>query len=464
MISFIDYLPIIIPAIFLVIPSVAVLYIDNGTTRRFEYAYYTALIGILVTLVSLLIMWSLSINDIKLFSNNIYIDTSGYFLAIAAGIGTLIAVAGSKDHIISWGTRSSFLSLSLLTLFGLVYISFAYSIPMIFASWAVSASATYAIVMLRKDANSALAGSKYLIMGLVSSSLMILGFSFYVVATKSLYFGVTPTYPRLLLVSVVFVSIAFLFKMGAFPFHTWLPDVYTMSDRVMVSLVSSVGKIVGIAPLIRFLIFLDPYPSLKVLTFIIFAIIAVGSLIIGNITAFSRNDLAAILSFSSISQVGFISMGFAMMFISPAVAKTGIVIQTIAYVIAQAGLFLFVSYIESASGTSKLEGLRGLSRSDRALAFAGTILFLSLLGVPPIMGFWGKLFIFESTFSQPWFTVIGVLMSAISAGYYIPPVREIFREGTFKPVNVTERDVIVYAAVLVLVLGILAPLLYMVIV
>lgn len=464
MASFIEYLPIIIPTLFLLVPSVSILYIDNGTERRFDYAYYTATIGTLISVISLLLMWAFSINYYKLFSDNLYIDTSGYFLAIAAGIATLIAIAGSRDHIISWGTRSSFLSLSLLTFLGLVYMSFAYSIPVIFTSWAVSASATYAIVMLKKDIKSADAGSRYLIMGLVSSSLMLLGFSFYVVATKSLFLGVTPTYPKLLLVSMVLVSIAFLFKMGAFPFHTWLPDVYTMSDRVMVALVSSVGKIVGIAPLLRFLIFMDPYPSLRTLTFIVFVIISIGSLTIGNVTAFSRNDLAAILSFSSIAQVGFITMGFAMLLISTDASRTGIVIQTLAYVIAQSGLFLFTSYVETSSGTSRLEGLRGISKNDKALAFAGTVLFLSLLGVPPIMGFWGKLFIFESTFTQPWFTVIGVLMSAISAGYYIPPIREIFRDGNFKPTNAIERDATLYASILVLVLGILSPLLYMVII
>lgn len=114
--------------------------------------------------------------------------------------------------------------------------------------------------------------------------------------------------------------------------------------------------------------------------------------------------------------MGFFLVAFAMLFSDLNVAIVAILIQSIAYVVAQAGLFHFVDHFERISGTADLSGLRGMARSDKWLAFGATILVLSLLGIPPIVGFWGKLFVFESSFAYPWLTIIAVINSAISAG------------------------------------------------
>ncbi|MEM4085632.1 MAG: NADH-quinone oxidoreductase subunit NuoN, partial [Saccharolobus sp.] len=312
------------------------------------------------------------------------------------------------------------------------------------------------ITMLHKDYMSVDAGIKYLIMGLVSSSLMIIGFASYLVATDSLFFTTNVIYQDLFYFAITFISISFLFKIGVFPFQAWLPDVYTYSDRISVAFISSVGKLVGIIPLFRVIYLSDP----NIVEIVIFVIISILSMIIGNITAFSRRDIASILSFSSISQMGYILIGFAMFPISPDIAIVGILIQSLAYGIAQVGLFGILSHVEKVSGTSDLSGLRGMASIDKPLAFSLTVLILSLLGIPPIFGFWGKLFLFESSFSFPWYTIIAVLNSAISAGYYIPIIREIFREGEFELTKSSERDSALASAILSIILGIIIPLVF----
>ena len=247
-----------------------------------------------------------------------------------------------------------------------------------------------------------------------------------------------------------------MFKIGAFPFQAWLPDVYTYSDRISVAFISSVGKLVGIIPLFTVIYLSDP----NIIEIVIFVIISILSMIIGNITAFSRRDIASILSFSSISQMGYILIGFAMFPISPDIAIVGILVQSLAYGIAQVGLFSILSHVEKVSGTSDLSGLRGMASIDKPLAFSLTVLILSLLGMPPIFGFWGKLFLFESSFSFPWYTIIAVLNSAISAGYYIPIIREIFREGEFELTKSSERDSALASAILSIILGIIIPLVF----
>ncbi|MEM3306060.1 MAG: NADH-quinone oxidoreductase subunit NuoN [Saccharolobus sp.] len=455
--NIIYYLPILIPSILILFSSIAVLFIDNNRdNHRFKASFFISFVSMIISLGVILYCWLFGIINYKLFSNTLYIDLPGYFFATTALLIGALSLLASKDHIINWSTRSSMLSLISLSILGIIYMSFANNIIIILTTWAISSAASYAITMLHKDYMSVDAGIKYLIMGLVSSSLMIIGFASYLVATDSLFFTTNVIYQDLFYFAITFISISFLFKIGAFPFQAWLPDVYTYSDRISVAFISSVGKLVGIIPLFRVIYLSDP----NIVEIVIFVIISILSMIIGNITAFSRRDIASILSFSSISQMGYILIGFAMFPISPDIAIVGILIQSLAYGIAQVGLFGILSHVEKVSGTSDLSGLRGMASIDKPLAFSLTVLILSLLGIPPIFGFWGKLFLFESSFSFPWYTIIAVLNSAISAGYYIPIIREIFREGEFELTKSSERDSALASAILSIILGIIIPLVF----
>ncbi|QGA54873.1 NADH-quinone oxidoreductase subunit NuoN [Sulfolobus sp. E5-1-F] len=455
------YLPILIPSILILFSSISVLFIDNGVSEsRFRLSLILSAVLVGISLVFLVYSWVAGIVNYTLFSKSLFIDVPGYFFSITVFSIGILSILLSKDHIISWSTRSSMLSLMLLSLLGLFYMSFANNIIIILTTWAISSAASYAITMLRKDYMSVDAGIKYLIMGLLSSSIMIIGFASYLVSTGSLIFTTSVIYPNLFFFAISFISIAFLFKMGAFPFQAWLPDVYTDADRISVAFISSVGKLVGIIPLFRVVYLSDP----NIVEVVIFIVISIGSMLVGNITAFSRRDVAAILSFSSITQVGYILIGFAMFTISPAIAIIGILVQSLAYGIAQVGLFGIVSHVEKISGTSDISGLRGISSQDKPLAFAIVVLILSLLGIPPLFGFWGKLFLFESSFTYPWLTIIAVLNSAISAGYYIPIIREVFREGKFEVVKSSERDIAVVSAILSTILGIVIPIVFQILV
>lgn len=453
------YLPIIIPSVLILFSSILALFI-----KRYIIAYYLAVVISVLSLIVLILSWVLGYVKYTLFSNTIYIDNVGYLFSIIALIGTIITLIGGRSHVESWSTNSSMLSLILLTTLGIIYLSFAYNVLVILGGWGISSAALYAITMLRKDYNSVNAGIKYLVMGLISSSFMILGFSFYIASTETLSLNYTTIYyPYLFVTGMAFISVAFLFKIGAFPFQGWLPEVYTSADRESVAFVSSVGKLVGIIPLIRVFAFGDPSSLVDTFMIVTFSMISILSMVVGNIVAFSRKELSSILSFSSISQMGFILIGLVALHINTKVAEAGLIVQSFAYIIAQAGLFNFVSHIEKVSGTSRFEGLAGLAKGDRILAASGAILLLSLLGIPPILGFWGKLFLFESVYQLPWLIVIGVINSAISAGYYIPVIREMFREGQFSLIDSDERNSVIFSAILSIAIGIISPLILVII-
>lgn len=447
-------MPIIILSILFLFSSIAVLFI-----KEFTKAFYLSLGVNIIGILILSIFWMAGFVGYTILACTLYLDNIGYIFSIIVLIGTLIVILGGKSHIESWSTRSSMLSLLLLSEIGLIYMAFAYNILIILGGWGISSAASYAITMLRKDYKSVDAGMKYLVMGLISSSFMILGFAFYFLSvnTFSLKYS-TIEYPYLFMLGISLLSIAFFFKLGAFPFQGWLPEVYINADRISVSFISSTGKLLGIIPLLRIIALGDPPQNVMTFFVVLFSVIAILSMFVGNIIAFSRRDLPSILAFSSITQMGFILIAFVALKVNTLIAEAGLVVQSLAYVIAQAGLFNFINHIERVSGTARFEGLRGLAKTDRGLATAVSILVLSLLGVPPIVGFWGKLFLFESVYLYPWLIIIAVINSAISAGYYIPIIREMFREGELNYVESEERDSVIFSAILSIGIGIISPL------
>ncbi|MFP3400192.1 NADH-quinone oxidoreductase subunit NuoN [Acidianus sp.] len=452
-------LPIIILSVLFLFSAIAVLFI-----KEFTRAFYLSLSVNIIGIIILSFFWVIGFVDCTIFSCTLYLDNVGYLFSIIVLIGTIVVILGGKSHIENWSTKSSMLSLLLLTELGLVYMAFAYNILIILGAWGISSAASYAITMLRKDYKSVDAGIKYLVMGLISSSFMIFGFALYFLSvnTFSLNYS-TIKYPYLFMLGISLLSVAFFFKLGAFPFQGWLPEVYINADRISVSFISSVGKLLGIIPLLRIISLGDPTQNVITFFVVLFSIMAILSMFVGNIIAFSRKDLPSILAFSSIAQMGFILIGFVALKVNTQIAEAGLVTQSLAYVVAQAGLFNFVNHIEKVSGTARFEGLRGLAKSDRGLATSASILVLSLLGIPPIIGFWGKLFLFESVYFYPWLIIIAVLNSAISAGYYIPIIREMFREGELNFVESEERDSVIFSAILSIGIGIISPLILVVV-
>jgi NADH-quinone oxidoreductase subunit N len=455
-------LSLLVQSLILVVIPLSIIHIDDGSERRFGWLFYSSLAAALVSFLLTMAQLIYGVSTVEIFSGTLELNASGYILSLAAEFSTLVVLIGSQNQVRSWSARSSFISLVLLTLLGVIYLSFASNVLVVVTSWALASAATYAISMIVKDPKSVDGGIKYLIMGIVSSSIMIFGFAFLVSTTGTLsLLDPLPSSPPFLELALIFLVVAFSFKIGAFPFHAWLPDVYTESDRIVVSFVSSVGKVIGIAALLRVLLALQLPGSISFLSLVILSLISLGSMFFGNFVAFSRRTLSSILAFSSISQAGFLFIGYATLLTSTSsIALAGIAVQTVAYVVAQAGLFLFVSYVERVKGSDEISALNGLYGANRWLAFSSTILLVSLLGIPPLAGFWGKLFLFEASANYPILLVLGLLNSAISAGYYLVIMREIFREGQYTKVESTEVDGVHIAAVVTILIGILAPIIF----
>lgn len=130
-----QYIPIVLPSILIVFSSIAVLYIDDGSRKRYMMSVDLSLGALLISFLTLIIFYSLGFYDYPLFSSTLYLTNFGYFISISAIIATIITIYGGIDHLESSRTRSSFLSLAMLTDLGVMYLSFAYNVVTILASW-----------------------------------------------------------------------------------------------------------------------------------------------------------------------------------------------------------------------------------------------------------------------------------------------------------------------------------------
>jgi len=245
------------------------------------------------------------------------------------------------------------------------------------------------------------------------------------------------------------------FKIGVFPFHAWLPDVYGVSDPLPVSLVSALSKSAAVIAVYK--VARVAAPTLEAGWLNLLGLAALLTMTYGNVTALLQRGFQGLLAYSSIAHAGYILVGLSALPLqgqARLLALYGLLIQLIAYSFAKTGLFLLARMLRPAgSSPSKLDELRGLSRVDPGSSAAALILVLSLMGMPPLAGFWGKLYLFLSVVQQaPWLTAAALLNTGIGAAYYARLVKSMYFEvgsPAVQPYRSTRVALIVCGAVTV---------------
>jgi len=299
-------------------------------------------------------------------------------------------------------------------------------------AWALVAVALYVIAGIRKDVSSAEGAAKYAIMGVASSSLMLYGiaimFSSFKTTNLSLMeFNITKEGLHLLIIGLLLLIASFGFKLGVVPFHGWLLDVYGGVHPILVSYIAGVVKISGIIAILRVL-----YPFSTIIGnvwFSIFAILSIATMTFGNIVALLQDNVQRIMAYSSIAQAGYILVGFASAStVGYKLGLEGIALHIITYMLAKIGIFVALAYMVRRGVDLTFKGISGLGRRMPVISLSITILVLSLMGVPPFIGFWSKfLYLFLSVLpTAPWLTLIAAINSGISVGYYAQIIRYLY--------------------------------------
>jgi NADH-quinone oxidoreductase subunit N len=435
--------------IFLVVASCAILLIDmfaKDGKRNLTYV---------LTLLTLVVCAAFTYADYDAGTTtytfyNMYVSDPmanllKLFTYLAVGVTLIYSRQYTGDRgMMSGHMGGEFYVLALFTMLGqMIMISSNNMLPMYLGLEMMSLS-LYALVALRRDhAISTEASMKYFILGSLASGFMLYGISMIYGATGSL--DITTIAQKvasneanhtILVFGLVFLVAGMAFKLGAVPFHMWVPDVYQGSPTAVTLLLGAAPKLASFAMMIRILV-----EGLLPLAFDwqqMLLALAVLSLAIGNLTAIAQTNIKRMLAYSTIAQLGFVMLGMmsgvvgsgsAMSASNAPVAYSAAMYYTITYVLTTLGSFgLIMMLARTGFEAEELADFKGLARRSPWFAIVMTVLMFSLAGVPPMMGFMAKWAVLQAVVAtgQLWLAIVAVLFSLIGAFYYLRVVKTIW--------------------------------------
>lgn len=293
-----------------------------------------------------------------------------------------------------------------------------------------SLSAYVLAAYLRDDDKSAEAGLKYFVLGALASGILLFGISLIYGFTGGTGFdainvAMADGLSGGELFGLVFVLAAMAFKISAVPFHMWTPDVYEGAPTPVTMFFASAPKVAAVTLLAR--LSLEAFGSQAAAWQQIVTFTAIASIVVGALGAIGQENLKRLLAFSSINNVGFILVGLAT---ASAAGASAMLIYLVFYVAMTVGSFVGLLLLRDADGNAleTFADIKGLSTTRPALAWCLLAIMFSLAGIPPLMGFYGKLVVFQSAVQAGLLPLaaIGIAASVIGAFYYLKFIKVMF--------------------------------------
>jgi len=363
-----------------------------------------------------------------LFDGTYLADELGVVLKLAGFLLVAVALLYSRAYLENRNIqRGEYYVLALTALLGIFVLVSANSLVTVYLGVELLALSVYAMVAFDRDSGvSAESAMKYFVLGAIASGALLYGMSLIYGLTGTLDLGVIASrlHPPLsagVVLGLTFIVVAVAFKLGAVPFHMWLPDVYEGAPTSVTLFIGTAPKIAYFALALRLLA--QGLAGTEAEWSAMLAALAVLTLIVGNVVALVQTNLKRLLAYSTIANVGFILLGF--------VAGTpdgyaAALYYTLQYVLVALGSF-GVILLASAKGfeADRLDDYRGLHQRDPLLAVTMMALMFSTAGVPPFIGFWAKLRIFQALWetNHLWLVLLAATMSVVGAYYYLRVVK-----------------------------------------
>ncbi|HVN46075.1 MAG TPA: NADH-quinone oxidoreductase subunit NuoN [Steroidobacteraceae bacterium] len=363
-----------------------------------------------------------------LFDGTYLADELGVVLKLAAFLLVAVALLYSRAYLEHRNIqRGEYYVLALTALLGICVLVSANSLVTVYLGVELLALSVYAMVAFDRDSGvSAESAMKYFVLGAIASGTLLYGMSLIYGLTGSLDLGTIAArlHPPLsggVVLGLTFIVVAVAFKLGAVPFHMWLPDVYEGAPTSVTLFIGTAPKIAYFALALRLLA--QGLAGTEAQWTQMLAALAVLTLVVGNVVALVQTNLKRMLAYSTIANVGFIVLGF--------VAGTpdgyaAALYYTFAYVLVSLGSF-GVILLAGAKGfeADQLDDYKGLHSRDPLLAAAMMVLMFSTAGVPPFIGFWAKLRIFQVLWETHhlWLVVLAAAMSVVGAYYYLRVIK-----------------------------------------
>ena len=426
-------------------------------------SYWLAIVALLGTAV--LTATTLGQPTVVTFQGLFVADLMSQLLKVA----TLVTVAATlmlgRSYLEARGMLSGeFLCLAIFGTLGMMVMISAQHFLTLYLGLELMALSQYAVVALQRDsARATEAGMKYFVLGALSSGLLLYGLSMIYGATGSLELTRVAyaiehgqSHAMLGVFGLVFVVAGIAFKLGAAPFHMWIPDVYHGAATPATLLVGGAPKIAAFAFVMRLLA--NGLQGLSGDWQQMLVVLAVASMAVGNVVAIAQSNLKRMLAYSTISHMGFLLLGILSAGNS---GYASAMFYLLVYVVMTLGSFGMILLLSRAGFEAEnIDDFRGLNQKSKWYAFVMLVLMFSLTGLPPTAGFFAKLAVLEAALEAgfTWLVVVAVLLSVVGAFYYLRIVRMMYMDAPAGEITIDRRIetrwILSAIAVVVIVLGI----------
>lgn len=435
----------VLPETVLIVFALLVMLVDLFVGYKRGLGYLSLLGLVLAGAAS---FWLLGQSSVPTFQDMAVSDGYSLMFDLIFVVTAILSVLIAMSYLTGKGMQhGEYYTLLLFATAGMMLMGAATDLMIVFLGLEIMSIALYVLAAFnRRQAASAESGMKYFVLGAFASAFFLYGVALVYGATGSTnlavigeWFTTTPTSLNdpLALVGLGLLLVGFAFKVAAVPFQWWTPDVYHGAPTSVTAFMSVGAKAAGFAALMRVLMvsFGDMFtPDWQAIV----GVLSILTMTVGNIAALAQKDVKRMLAYSSIAHAGYIFVGVAA---GTMRGVTGVLFYLMAYAFMNIGAFAVITVLERRHAVgSAITDYAGLAARRPLLALVMAFFMFSLTGIPPFIGFWGKLYVFGAAVEQGlvWLAVIGVINSAISAFYYLAVVIQMYMRA---PVEARQGEV-----------------------
>ncbi len=411
-----------------------------GSKRSLSWIAFIGLAAPLLMTLNLWFGWVGDLTSDPVVYGSFTADRFALFFQFLIIGATAAVILASVPYLTQFkDSLGEFFTLLLTASAGMMLLVGASELITIYVALETTALPAVALAALRRDGFSIEAGAKFLILSALSTALLLFGLVFlygYTGATRideivarlsTLPFEAGVPFGSLaVMLAVLLIVAGFGFKMAIAPWHMWVPDVYQGAPTPVAAFLSVASKASAFAVLMRLLYSMSGFEAVEQDWQILFALIATVSMTVGNLLALSQSNMKRLLAYSTIAQAGYIMVGFAAVSAASSSGSASAGPQSVMYYLAgyaftNLAVFLGFTAIIHRTGDDSIAGLRGLLKRSPILAIMMVIGLLSLLGMPPTVGFMAKAVIFSTAVDQGlvWLAVVAVINTVVAAYYYL---------------------------------------------
>ncbi len=449
-----------LPEIALALLAMIMLMESVFTNRQTSDAIRWGAIAALVA-VALMVVWKSGTGSVTAFGGAFVADPFARFMKVLALGGSAVTLLLSGKYMIRARMDSEeYPVLVLLATVGMMLMISANDLISLYMGLELQSLALYVVAAInRHNAKSAEAGLKYFVLGALSSGMLLYGASLIYGTTGHTSFSAIAAAltaaagaSLAVIIGIVFILAGLAFKVSAVPFHMWTPDVYEGAPTPVTAFFASAPKIAAIALFAR--VMTGPFANITHDWQQIVVFISLASMALGAFAAIGQTNIKRLLAYSSIGNMGFALVGLAA---GTQEGVQGLAVYMMIYLATTLGTFACILAMRRKGiYVEQISDLAGLSRNDKGLAFVLAMLMFSLAGIPPLAGFFGKLFVFMAAVKAGLYllAILGVIASVVGAYYYLRIIKIMYFDEPAEKFDGADMELAVVAyASLIFVLG-----------